>query len=288
VNPATNLLSDLRLTFHDQLDPLYGKEETDAFFVLLLEFYANMKKSEWMGDPSIRISESVINKISTAVGELRRYKPVQYIPGQARFLDLDLKVAPGILIPRPETEELAQWIIDDNAERTGLSILDVGTGSGCLAISLAKYMDAAYVQALDYQKEIISIADENATNNGVNVDFLILDLKDKSQWSLLNQYDIIVSNPPYVRELEKGSMCRNVLDHEPGEALFVSDNDPLMYYRLILELACKCLKQNGKIYFEINENSVMELKQLLSENNLGHYLFKKDIRGKNRFLRIED
>lgn len=222
-----------------------------------------------------------------AVKDLLKNKPIQYIIGETEFCDLKFKVNENVLIPRPETSELVHLIVNSqrSTANSQQSILDIGTGSGCIAISLAKMISGSEVYALDISEKALEVAKENAVNNNVEVTFIhddILSLKNKID----TKFDIIVSNPPYVRELEKAEMRDNVLNWEPHNALFVSDNNPLIFYRIILEFAKSHLKENGEIWFEINEFLGKEMTELCNEMGFSQVEVFNDFRGKERVLLV--
>jgi release factor glutamine methyltransferase len=238
-------------------------------------------------EPDMRLSESEMLTFHFAVKDLLKNKPIQYIIGETEFCDLKFKVNENVLIPRPETSEMIYKIV--NRQRTTdnrqLSILDIGTGSGCIAISLAKQIPNSKVYALDISEKALEVAKENAINNDAEVTFIhddILSLKNKIE----TKFDIIVSNPPYVRELEKAEMRDNVLNWEPHNALFVSDNDPLIFYRNILEFAKSHLKENGEIWFEINEYLGKEMTDLCKGYGFSDIEIFKDFRGKERIVKV--
>jgi len=189
----------------------------------------------------------------------------------------------AVLIPRPETEELVQLIIDNEKQRD-LNILDIGTGSGCIAIALKKNIPFAQLFGIDISDAAIELASGNAENNELNIALKELNILDQMQWDLLGQFDIIVSNPPYVTHAEKSKMDKNVLDYEPHQALFVADNDALVFYEAILGFSENHLRQNGKIYFEINEAKGNEIVDLAKLKNFVNVKLHKDINGKNRFV----
>lgn len=238
-------------------------------------------------DPDLRLSESEMLTFHFAVKDLLKNKPIQYIIGETGFCNLKFKVNENVLIPRPETAEMVYRIYNEQLTINNypFSILDIGTGSGCIAISLAKAIPDSKVYALDVSGEALKVAKENAIYNDVNINFIhddILNLKNNIE----TKFDIIVSNPPYVRELEKADMHDNVLEWEPHKALFVSDNDPLIFYRNILEFAKSHLKENGEIWFEINEFLGKEMTDLCHELGFSDVNIYKDFRGKERILRI--
>ena len=238
-------------------------------------------------EPDLRLSESEMLTFHFAVKDLLKNKPIQYIIGETEFCDLKFKVNENVLIPRPETSELVMNIVNrqKTKDKRQLSILDIGTGSGCIAISLAKNIPGSKVYALDISEKALEVAKTNAFNNNVDITFIhddILSLNNKIE----TKFDIIVSNPPYVRELEKAEMRDNVLNWEPHNALFVSDNDPLIFYRNILEFAKTNLNQDGEIWFEINEYLGKEMTVLCKEYGFSDVEIFKDFRGKERIVKV--
>ena len=215
-------------------------------------------------------------------GRLKQFEPIQYILGETEFFGLKLKVNPDVLIPRPETEELVQWICETSWPPKSV-ILDVGTGSGCIALALKKQLRHTEMCALDVSERALQTAIENATKNGLEVHFIHADILQwsKKDWPL---FDCIVSNPPYVRELDKKQMQPNVLEFEPETALFVSDDDPLIFYRETGHFAAHYLKPGGKLFFEINENLGDETCGLLKYIGFKNIKLRKDIHGKDRMI----
>lgn len=199
-------------------------------------------------------------------------------------MDMEFKVGPVVLIPRPETEELVRWVLEDSKEEIGMDVLDLGTGSGCIAISLSKLLKNSKVQALDVSQEALKIAKENARLNNAVVDFFSGDILNLI---IEQKFDIIVSNPPYVRQLEKNKMHNNVLIHEPKQALFVSDSEPLIFYEKIAGFATKNLKPNGILYLEINQYLGEETCELLSKFNFIAIELRKDLYGNDRFIKAK-
>lgn len=231
------------------------------------------------------LSAIVSEQFIAVLDRLKLSEPIQYIFGETLFYGLPFTVNRDTLIPRPETEELVSWILEDRLEITSsqVSVLDIGTGSGCIAITLAKHWENASVRAWDISEEALVVAQKNALLNKVKIDFEpvnILTIEDTS-----HRFDIIVSNPPYVRELEKTKMQKNVLDYEPHTALFVSNLDPLLFYRKIAALAKKALATKGLLFFEINEYLGEALVQLLEEEGYTDIMLKKDFFGKDRMIR---
>ncbi|MDT0687274.1 peptide chain release factor N(5)-glutamine methyltransferase [Autumnicola psychrophila] len=274
-------LKDLKIGFKKELKGEYPQEEIKSFFNLLAEEYLGMSRLEMALQPDREISESDNCLFEGVIKKLKNYQPIQYIIGATEFFGLKFKVAEGVLIPRPETEELVQWILDEVSSEEKIRILDIGTGSGCIAVSLAKNLPNAEVFAMDISEKALKIAQKNAESNSVHVNFIqqdVLELKN------LDNFDIIVSNPPYVRELEKNEMQRNVLDYEPELALYVEDQNPLIFYKKITKLAKNGLNKNGKLYFEINQYLAEETEFLVK--NFGfEACLKKDIFGNYRMLR---
>jgi release factor glutamine methyltransferase len=269
------------------LEGLYPPEEIRAMWMILLQDIMGWSSVDALRRGSDTVSESELLKLHFAIKELALQRPIQYVTGQAHFYGLILQVHEGVLIPRPETEELTDWIVCDArvSERVSLRIADLCTGSGCIAIALSKSIPDSYVYATDVSEEALRQAEANALRLGVSVIFERHDLLSASI-TLPADLDIIVSNPPYVRFSEKKSMQANVLNYEPESALFVSDEDPLIFYRLIMEVAAKSLKRGGFLYFEINEAMGEEMRKLASEKGFEDFILKKDLNGRDRMCRM--
>ncbi len=283
----SNLVRDIRKYYCEQLCSIYDNDEANAMILILLEHYFKITRVKMALEPDMRLSESEMLTFHFAVKDLLKNKPIQYIIGETEFCDLKFKVNENVLIPRPETSEMIYKIVErqKTKDKRQLSILDIGTGSGCIAISLAKQIPNSKVYALDISEKALEVAKENAINNDAEVAFIhddILALKNKIE----TKFDIIVSNPPYVRELEKAEMRDNVLNWEPHNALFVSDNDPLIFYRNILEFAKNNLNQDGEIWFEINEYLGKEMTDLCKEYGFSDVEIFKDFRGKERIVKV--
>ncbi|PHR14629.1 MAG: protein-(glutamine-N5) methyltransferase, release factor-specific [Aequorivita sp.] len=280
-------LKKLKTHFAESLKGLYPSEEILSFFNILSEEYLKLSRIEIALNPEKIVSETETEKFQKAILRLQNHEPLQYIMGETEFYGLTFKVNKHTLIPRSETEELVEWIYKEfsNQQSTinNQQFLDIGTGSGCIAISLAKNLPNAKVSALDISEEALKIAQQNAEINKVEVDFIQLDiLKTKT---LPKKYDVIISNPPYVRELEKKQMQQNVLKYEPPSALYVSNEDPFLFYEKIASLAKYHLNQNGKLFFEINEYLAFELTTLLEGQGFKNMQVKKDIFGKDRMIK---
>lgn len=283
----SNLVKDIRKYYCDQLCSIYDKEEANAMILILFDHYFKIDRVRMALEPDLRLSESEMLTFHFAVKDLLKNKPLQYIIGETEFCDLKFKVNENVLIPRPETSELVHLITNrqQTTDNSQLTILDIGTGSGCIAISLAKQLPQSQVYALDISEKALCVAKDNAYINNVDITFIhddILSLRNKIE----TKFDIIVSNPPYVRDLEKAEMRDNVLNWEPHNALFVSDDDPLIFYRNILEFAKTHLKENGEVWFEINEYLGKEMKDLCCEMGFSNVNIYKDFREKERFLSV--
>lgn len=250
-------LIEFRSYFRAQLKDVYVLEECDDFLKRLIQAYFKWEPIKIGLDPNYRLSLVEEENLKLALIELKKERPLQYILGTAYFLDLELEVNTAVLIPRPETEELVHWILSDEDKLNPLTILDIGTGSGCIAISLKKTAQLWNVAALDVSEQALDVAHRNASKNEVSIQFHLEDILDKKQW--LIPLDVIVSNPPYVVPSEKEQMLSNVLDYEPDLALFVPEEDPLLFYKRIIEFAHQNLKPSGALYFEINPIFVDEL-----------------------------
>lgn len=282
--PKSNLLKDIQTQFKLDLIERFENQEIEIFADYVFEEFCNLNRIDRIVKTDYRLSESEIVKISQAVKKLNSNMPIQYVVNKAYFHGLSFYVNQSVLIPRPETEELVSWIIEHSNIYENQDILDVGTGSGCIAISLASRLLKSKVTAVDISKESLKIARENALHHNVDVNFVEDDaLKFKSTKYTL--FDVIVSNPPYVRNCEKVLMMPNVLDYEPGKALFVDDLNPLLFYDSIVKFSLTNLKKKGFIFFEINEVFSEEVLNLLKINNFSELELKRDFRGKPRFVK---
>ena len=266
-----------------QLSDILGMDEAKATAYLLLEYFTSHDKIFICLNPNIEIANSTVEKINKAVQELQNHKPIQYVLGQTFFCDLPFFVDESVLIPRPETEELVQWIIENSSPSS--TIIDICTGSGCIAIALANYLKVRQVYAIDVSNEALKVAQKNAENNDTNIHFVQKDVLSSVFCDSIGfQFDIIVSNPPYVRKTEKQYMHERVLKHEPSLALFVEDNNPLIFYKKILQFGRSHLVENGQLYFEINEAFGEEIVRLFLEYGYKDVVLRKDIHDKNRMI----
>ncbi|WP_140485055.1 peptide chain release factor N(5)-glutamine methyltransferase [Flavobacterium sp. GSA192] len=288
-------IKQYRTQFIQALSTIFDKGEAESFFYLILEDKKQLKRIDLALQPDLVFSEEEIRIWNAILEQLKLEIPVQYLLGKTHFYGLEFEVNENVLIPRPETEELVEWIIEtQNSEvRTEkLRILDIGTGSGCIAISLAKNLPDAQVFAIDVSGKALATAQKNAEMNQTEVHFVktdILKINDlqelpASNFQLPTHFDIIVSNPPYVRNLEKQEIKKNVLDNEPHLALFVEDDNALIFYRKIAELAQKNLTQNGQLFFEINQYLGEEMIVLLDKMNFKNVELRKDIYGNDRMI----
>lgn len=278
-------LKEVRDIFHKELDGLYGKQEVASFFYLLIEHFLGLQRFVLALEPNLVVDKEEEVPLFRALSQLKSYEPIQYVIGYAHFMDMDFKVAPGVLIPRPETEELVMWVLND-VKKTGrvpLKVLDLGTGSGCISVSLAKNLKKTEVVAVDISEEALIIAKENALKNDVDVRFLRSDIL---ALGIKEKFDIIISNPPYVRELEKNEMKKNVIGQEPDLALYVSNEDPLVFYRAIAEFSVKHLKTDGILYLEINQYLGKETVDLFNMGNFRKVELRKDMFGNDRMVKV--
>jgi release factor glutamine methyltransferase len=275
-------LNHYKKTFIQELQSIYDMAEIESFFFIILDAFHNMKRIDLALNPDFEVDTIQLLQWKTVLSQLKEQKPIQYILGETEFFGLPFYVNENTLIPRPETEELVEWIIKENSNAKDFKILDIGTGSGCIAIALAKSIPNAEVYAIDVSEKALAVAKKNAQRNDISVTFLeknILETED-----LEHQFDIIVSNPPYVRHLEKAEIHQNVLAHEPHLALFVADNDALLFYRKIAELAKRNLSKNGLLYFEINQYLAKEMIELLAQYDFKKIQLKKDVYGNDRMI----
>jgi len=275
---------EIKQDIKNSLSSYYDKREIQSFIYIIFEYILSYGKIDTEVKKEEKIDEDICERIFSIVDRLKKFEPIQYIIGETDFYDLIFKVNKATLIPRQETEELVHLIIDENSNKD-ISILDVGTGTGCIAISLAKNLPLASLYAVDISDKAIETAKENAIINKTKVNFFkedILNIKHKH-----NKYDIIVSNPPYIRNSEKSLMHANVLDYEPHTALFVDDNDPLIFYRTIALFAQEHLNENGLLYFEINEALGKEMKDMLSEYSFQNIEVIKDLNERDRIVKAQ-
>ena len=276
-------MKQLLKKINDAIGALYTQSEVSALSRIIATELLNISQTNYLLKEPITLTPEEEEKVTDALERLKQKEPIQYILGYSDFCGLRFAVTPAVLIPRPETSELIEWITEESP--TAKSILDIGTGSGCIAVSLATMMPQAQVTAWDISTQALAVAQKNSTANGSNVlfeerDILTYEPTDES-------YDIIVSNPPYIKEVEKKEMEDNVLLWEPHLALFVPDNDPLLFYRTIAEKAQKMLTPGGKLFFEINRAHGTETVEMLSRLGYHNITLRKDLAGNDRMIRAE-
>ena len=282
-------LKELAVQFHSTLDLLYGADESQALFFMALAQLSGLKRNDYLLRKDETIAAIDLAKFEALLADLAKGKPIQYIFGEAHFYGLTFKVTEEVLIPRPETEELVDWIVETvgSSQFGANSLLDIGTGSGCIAIALKKYLPQYKVSALDIAPESLAIAQENATLNQVELVFLQQDILEIPQQKSEFTYTVIVSNPPYITQAEKEQMHQNVLENEPHRALFVSNERPLVFYEAIADYALQNLQNRGLLFFEINEYLGKETVDLLKDKGFKNIELKKDMQGKDRMIKCE-
>ena len=278
-------LKELKTHYLNSLSKLYPKTKIETFFFYLIEEYLDLQRIDFSLQPNKIIENTDFLKFEKALNRLKKEEPIQYILGKTEFYGYPFLVTKDTLIPRPETEELVEWILQELEfqKKKKTSILDIGTGSGCIAISLAKKNKNLSVSAIDVSKEALEIAKQNAKLNEVNINLIEKDILLTKE--LDTAFDVIVSNPPYVRELEKVEIKNNVLQNEPHSALFVSDSNPLIFYSKIADLAKNHLTKNGLLFFEINQYLGQETKVMLSKKGFKNIELRKDLFGNDRMIK---
>jgi release factor glutamine methyltransferase len=266
-----------------RISPLYAEPESTSIVELVFRNLLNISRIELYQRFDSNLSNSQQFRLEEIVIELENFRPLQYILGETEFYGLIFKVGPGILIPRAETEELIEWIVNDSKKNSSLRVLDIGTGSGCIAVSLAKNLTTPVIDAIDVSEEALKYARKNAAINNCTVNFSQQDIFSFEKISP-DTYDIIVSNPPYVPESDKNIIQPNILEYEPQLALFVPDSDPLLFYRRILNVVLLAGKPGCKVYFEIHENFGKEIHELFESQGFEDIALRKDIHGKDRMV----
>ena len=274
-------LQDFKLKMISELSSIYEMDELNSIFNLLSEDYLKIPRSKILFANEIDLDKSNQTLFLSALERLKTHEPIQYVLGKTSFMDMEFKVNSSVLIPRPETEELVRLMLKEDLD--GKEILDIGTGSGCIAISLAKNFPNSKVSALDISNDALEVAKENAKLNNVEVNFINADIFNYESEKI---YDIVVSNPPYVTGHEKSLMKKNVLNFEPDLALFVDNNEPLKYYLEIINFSKYALKSKGLLFFEINKRFSDQLKTKLLNSKLNSTV-KKDLAGFPRFIKAK-
>ena len=274
-------LRELRTVYLDELTPIYDNQEAISIFFVVAEHVTGRSKSSLLVSFETELSPSDHDLFIVILQKLKMGSPLQYILGEALFYNMTFKVSDAVLIPRPETEELVDWIISDRQGNKPLSILDIGTGSGCIAIALEKNLKSALVSAIDISQQALEIAKHNALHNKSIVNFIHADILDYIDEV---KYDIIVSNPPYITTQEKLDMHDNVISHEPHIALFVDHDNPLLFYNVISDYACTNLNCGGRLFFEINEQFGQQVLDMLSRKGFSSIELRTDMQGKARMV----
>ena len=269
--------------FLQQIQTIYSLSEATVIADWVFESLAGIKRFDIIKDPNQQLVNPKSKEIEIALSALLQHKPIQYVLGEAWFYNMKLKVNGHVLIPRPETEELVQLVLNEEKHFKMPAVLDIGTGSGCIAIALKKDMPQAIVTAIDVSKEALLVAKENATSQQCVIQFLQVDFLDESQWARLPMFDMIISNPPYIPITEKDKMDNNVTLFEPHKALFVPDDSPLLFYKKIAGFADKHLNPNGKIFMETHEDFANQTAALFLQQ-FKEATIQKDIFGKERMV----
>jgi len=285
VEIRTAELGELQALMKKELVGLYPPEELTAIMRSLFSHLTGLTASEMILKKNRKMSESEIHYLQRSLKRLKEFEPLQYITGEAWFHGFKFMVNPAVLIPRPETEELVEWILSDHNSANGpLKILDIGTGSGCIAISLKKKLPKAEVHAIDISWEALSVAEKNADMLNAEIIFQWADIFDTAVRSAMPQYDIIASNPPYVTPADRKKMMRNVTDYEPSLALYVDEGDTLQYYREIIAFSTGHLEKGGRLYLECNEGNATGVVLLLKDAGFVNIELRKDMQGKPRMM----
>lgn len=279
-------ISQIRSQLAKTLIPLYGETEAGQMVKMLFIHFCGISGVSLVLQKNDFLPTEQYEKLQKALRQLLNHMPIQYILGRTWFYNLSFEVNSAVLIPRPETEEMVDLIVTETSQSVvsgNLNLLDIGTGSGSIAVALKKTFPFWHVNACDISEEALQVARRNADYSGTSINFFKADILRWKEWADFGTYHFIVSNPPYVCEHEKSQMQPNVLDHEPSLALFVPDDDPLVFYRAIAEFAASRLLQHGKLYLEINESYGSELVNLLKSFGYSDIELRKDFRGKERF-----
>ena len=278
-------LIDVRNYYRKTLKNYYAKNEIDFYFKILINSFFNWDPTSIALNPKKQLTILESSKLIKTINNLKKFKPIQYITGESFFMGLKFKVNKNVLIPRQETEELVEWIINDNCDfKNKINVIDIGTGSGCIAISLSKKKRNFNLTAIDNSDKSLLVAKENARSNKVKINFINNDiLKPLNDKTI---YDIIISNPPYIADSEIKNIEDKVLKFEPYNAIFVDKKNPLIFYKAIIDFSLSNLKKDGKIYFEINPIFYNSLLTLIESYNKFNLVVKKDISNKNRMIRL--
>lgn len=282
-------VKDISKAFRKELSGLYDGKEIDSLCMMAIAEIAGTSSAKIKAFPELELPQEHLDAINAILSRLKTGEPIQYILGHTEFYGLTFRVNPSVLIPRPETEELVEWILSEvgSLKLAVGNILDIGTGSGCIAVSLKKNLPAFNVSAMDISNDALEIAKANAALNNVDIDFIHDDILATRLAPTTPPYNIIVSNPPYVTREDKKQMHINVTDFEPHTALFVPENDPLIFYKAIANFASKNLEKGGLLFFEINEGYGEEIVGLLSDKQFINIELRKDMSGKDRMVKAQ-
>ena len=261
------------------IEQMYGVDEARQIAEMIILAKGNISRNDLIIEPN---KELIIDELESIIVELKSWRPVQYIIGHANFYDMELRVSEGVLIPRPETEELVEWIASESKPEA--TILDIGTGSGCIAIALSRAIRSSRVWAMDISPKALEIARINGEEYAPEVQFIEGDALDKFDRLFDTKFDVVVSNPPYIPQSDISLMRANVTEHEPETALFVPDNDPLLFYRAIAQRSQHLLNEGGKLYFEIYEALATEMIAMLKSEGYDNVILREDFRGKPRMI----
>ncbi len=271
--------------FTEQLKKIYEAREANNIAGWIFESVAGIKRLERVTNKNNQLTNSTIEQLNFKLGLLLQHKPVQYVLNEAWFYKMKLFVNEHVLIPRPETEELVEWIVEElKMKNEKLKILDIGTGSGCISIALKKELARCEIASTDVSKEALQVAKQNALNQKTDIEFILLDFLDEKKWSLLPSANIIVSNPPYIPENEKSKLNKNVSEHEPHLALFVKDSDHFVFYNKIALFSQSHLKENGNIFVEVHEDYAEKVKDIFTQHEFKSEI-KKDLHCRDRMIK---
>jgi len=281
--------TEARTVLTKELNNVYDNDELKNIIDLVLEYITNMPRAEQVKSKTANLTCTQLENLDAITERLKLNEPVQYVLGEAWFAGMKFKVNKNVLIPRPETEELVDWVIRESekskVKSQNIKILDIGTGSGCIPITLKKKLPDAKVAAIDVCSEALFTATENAIVHNTEIDFILLDFLDEEKWKELGNYDIIVSNPPYVKQYEMNTMHERVKKFEPHLALFVPDNDPLLFYKKLSDFSLKHLTPSGNLFVEINEASGDAVQNLFQSAGFAKIEMRKDMQGKDRMIK---
>jgi release factor glutamine methyltransferase len=269
-----------------ELYEVYDNREAENIADMVIEQVTGQRKIERIMYKDLPVGEKQQMELERMAGELLNHRPIQYVLGEAWFMDMKFSLNEYVLIPRPETEELVQWILEDiKPAKKNLSLIDIGTGSGCIPLSVRKKRPGITISAIDVSKDALAVAKANAVALKAAAEFIQINFLNEKEWGQLGKYDIIVSNPPYIKQSEEAEMRDNVLKYEPRIALFVPDDDALLFYKAIAKFSQNHLNADGSIYVEINEALGKEVVELFEKNGFKNTVVKKDMQGKDRMVK---